>query len=174
MLTHQPFDPLMIGNDALVLQGSPDPAPAISFELVRYRGDCDQQFCVIEPLSRVAIVGRSRNAYQLTSSRDGHAEGPVTTDVIPLLGREALRRATLRKSNSSACLPTRRSRAAIRASLLLDKVCRAGVIVERAAFVLLDPDADQLTGNIETLGQTMQRLAAEVVLDDLPPKLQTM
>lgn len=122
VLTHQPFDPLMIGNDALVLLGSPDPAPAIGFELVRGR---DKQFGVIEPLSRVAIVGRSCDAHQLTASRDGHVEGPVTTDVVPLLGRGALRRAPLRNSNSSACLPTRRSRAAM--PIGNDQVCWIGL-----------------------------------------------
>jgi hypothetical protein len=57
---------------------------------------------------------------------------------------------------------------------MLDKVRRASVIVERAAFVLLDPDADQLARNIVTLGQIMQRLTAEIFLDDLPLELQTM
>lgn len=58
--------------------------------------------------------------------------------------------------------------------VLLDKVCGAGVIVERTTLVFVDPDADQLAGSIVTLGQTMQRLAAEVLRDEMPLELEKM
>jgi hypothetical protein len=47
---------------------------------------------------------------------DGDAIGPVKTDVLALLGRGTLFSAPFRNSISRACLPTRRSIAAIFAS----------------------------------------------------------
>jgi hypothetical protein len=62
------------------------------------------------------LIGRARHSHQPASFGDGEATGPMTTDVVPLLGGGALFRAPFRNSSSRACLPTSRSRAAIRAS----------------------------------------------------------
>jgi hypothetical protein len=64
---------------------------------------------------RLVIVRRAREAHQPTSLRDGEAGGPLTTEVGPLLGRGAFLSAPFGKSSSSACWPTSRSSAAIRA-----------------------------------------------------------
>jgi hypothetical protein len=61
-------------------------------------------------------AGGARDAHQPASLRDGEPAGPAITDVGAFLGDGPLRRAPFRNSNSKACLPTRRSSAAIRAS----------------------------------------------------------
>jgi len=62
------------------------------------------------------VIGRARDPHQPTSRGDGHSRGPVITDVVALLGRAVLRTAPFRNSNSRVRRPTRRSRAAMRAS----------------------------------------------------------
>jgi hypothetical protein len=62
----------------------------------------------------------------------------------------------------------------MRALILLDEVRCMSVIVKCAGIVLLDPDADELTGNIVTLGSPAYSIAAKVFLNDLAPELQTV
>ncbi len=59
-------------------------------------------------------------------------------DVLPLLGQSAVF-PPFRNSNSNACLPTRRSRAAIRASYCRSRFGGLDFVVERARLVLLNP-----------------------------------
>src|SRR3546814_3014030 len=58
--------------------------------------------------------------------------------------------------------------------VVLDHVGRRRVLVERAGLVLLDPDADQVARDVVTLRQTVQRLAGEKLLRDLPLELDAM
>src|SRR3546814_13858414 len=58
--------------------------------------------------------------------------------------------------------------------VVLDHVGRRRVLVERAGLVLLDPDADQVARDVVTLRQTVQRLAGENLLRDLPLELDAM
>ena len=49
-----------------------------------------------------------------------------------------------------------------------------GIVVEGPRFVLLDPDTDQLAGNVMALREPMKRLTPEVLLDDLPLELEAV
>ena len=61
------------------------------------------------------VIGPAGEPHQPASFDDGYAE-PAITDVGALVRRGAFFSAPFRNSSSSACLPTSRSRAAIRAS----------------------------------------------------------
>ncbi len=50
----------------------------------------------------------------------------------------------------------------------------AGVVIEDAGFVFLDPDPDELTRNVMALRQTMQRLATQILVNDLALERHTM
>src|SRR3546814_2123068 len=58
--------------------------------------------------------------------------------------------------------------------VVVEHVGRRRVLVERAGLVLLDPDADQVARDVVTLRQTVQRLAGEKLLRDLPLELDAM
>jgi hypothetical protein len=116
VLTHQPADPLVVGHDPLLAQRRSDAAPAIGLERVANAGYGLHERRVVELGLRSVVVGRACNAHQPTSFGDAEPSGPVITHVGPLLGRSALLEAPFRNSSSRACLPTSRSRAAIRAS----------------------------------------------------------
>ena len=62
------------------------------------------------------VTGGARHPHRSVSLGDGEACGPVTTDMGALPGRRPCRCAPFRNSSSRACLPTKRSRAAMRAS----------------------------------------------------------
>jgi hypothetical protein len=51
--------------------------------------------------------------------------------------------------------------------VFLDQIRSARVIVQRAGLVLFDPDADQVTRKVATLGQPMKRLATQKLPGDL-------
>ena len=91
------------------------PSIAISLKLFADRRDAGDDLGVGLGRRRI-VVGGARQAHQTTSSRDGEPTGPAITDVVALLGRGALLSAPFRNSISSACRPTRRSRAEIFAS----------------------------------------------------------
>ena len=80
------------------------------------------------------------------------------TDVFALFGRGAFLTAPHTSSSSSACLPT--SRPAPRSGLqLLKKIRRGRVFVKGPGLVLLNPDLDQVSTDIVTLGEPVQGLA---------------
>lgn len=49
----------------------------------------------------------------------------------------------------------------------LEEIGRRDILVERTRLILLDPDPDQIAGNIVALRQAVQRLAAKILLADL-------
>jgi len=106
----------VIHDEALVPQGRAQPPIAVRLALV---GDAKHRLHergVVHHARRGVRVGRAREAHQPTSLRDGEADGPLTTEGGPFLGRGACLSAPLRNSSSSVCWPTNRSSAAIRAS----------------------------------------------------------
>ena len=116
MLAHQASDFLVIDDEAAVPQRCLHPAVAIGLETI---GDCRHRLderCVVDAGGRLVVIGRARDPHQPASFGDGDAAGPVTTDVVALLGRGPCFRAPFRNSISRACLPTSRSSAAMRAS----------------------------------------------------------
>src|SRR5690606_38546491 len=116
VFAHQSPDLLVVHDYALLAQRGADAAIPVSLELVANREHCLDNRSIVDRPLRPIIVGRARHPHQPASCRDGDAAGPVTTAVVPLLGGGALFRAPFRDSSSRACLPTSRSRAAIRAS----------------------------------------------------------
>ncbi|MBB4633829.1 hypothetical protein [Sphingosinicella soli] len=96
MVTHQALDPLIIGDHALVAERSLQTAPTLSFERGANRCDSRQQFGIAEPLGQVVVECGPCDAHQPTSSGDRHPAGPVITDVLALIGRDASRRAPLK------------------------------------------------------------------------------
>src|SRR6476646_11269543 len=68
-------------------QRRPHAPVAVSFEgfgNLRHRLD---EFRVADGDRRLVIVGGARNPHQPASLSDGETKGPVTTDVVALLGR---------------------------------------------------------------------------------------
>src|SRR6266536_1878349 len=93
------------------------------------------------------------------------------TDILALLGRRACRDAPFKNSFSSASLPTSRSSAAMRASYSARTPCGSRIAVERPGLILGNPDADQVAADVVPLGEPVERLARQIVLDDLPLEL---
>jgi len=50
-------------------------------------------------------------------------------------------------------------------------ICGGRVAVERTGLVLGKPDADQVAADLMPFGEPVKRLAAQVVLNDLPLEL---
>jgi hypothetical protein len=116
VFAHEALDLLVIDHEALLAKGGLHASPTVAFERVADRAHSLDDGCVIGLHRRRVIVGRARDPHQPASFGDGDAFGPAIADVGPLLAGGAFRRPPFRNSNSSACLPTSRSRAAIRAS----------------------------------------------------------
>jgi hypothetical protein len=116
MFAHQASDFLMIDDKAAVPQRCLHPAVAIGLEAVGDRRHRLDERRVVDADGRLVVIGRARDPHQPTSFCDGDAEGPMMTDVVALLGRGPCFRAPFRNSISSACRPTSRSSAAMRAS----------------------------------------------------------
>src|SRR6516164_9426052 len=116
VLTHQPADLLVIDDHSSMAQLGANASPAVGFKLLADRRDRLNDGGVVLRGSRFAVEGRPGDPHQPASFCDAEARGPATTDVVTLFGRGALFRAPFRNSSSNACLPTRRSSAAIRAS----------------------------------------------------------
>jgi hypothetical protein len=74
--------------------------------------------------------------------------------ILSLLGG-ALFRVPFRDSSSRACLPTSRSKAAIRASYSWIRSEGLRIIVKGAFLILADPNADQLALDIVALCQSV-------------------
>ena len=89
------------------------------------------------------------------------------TDVVALFDRRALLTAPFRNSSSSACLPTSRSSAASPGFVLLKQDQRRPRLRQSAGLVLLNPDPDQVSTDVVTLGEPMQGLAGQELLSDL-------
>ena len=51
---------------------------------------------------------------------------------------------------------------------------RSGVFIERAALKLLDPDPDQVARNVVAFRETVERLARNEFLGDLPFEFDAM
>src|SRR5262249_53738661 len=103
-------------DEALLPKGSADTTVAVGLELLADREHRLHDRGVVGSLLWLVIVGRARNSHQPASFGDREAVGPVMTDVVTFFGRCVFFRAPFRNSSSRACLPTSRSRAAIRAS----------------------------------------------------------
>ena len=98
----------------------------------------------VDKISCGVVIGPAGEPYQPASFDDGYAGGPAITDVGALVRRGAFFSAPFRNSSSSACLPTSRSRAAIRALYCLTRSAATAPLVQRAGLEPLDPDADQI------------------------------
>lgn len=116
MLAHETADLLVIDDHALLPEGGLDPAPAVVFELVADRSHRCDDGGVVGRTDRFVVESGAGHSHQPASLGNADAAGPTIADVVSLLGRGRGRRAPFRNSSSRACLPTRRSSAAIRAS----------------------------------------------------------
>ena len=116
VLAHETAQLLPVHDETLVAQRRPDPPIAVAFELVTDRADGADELVLTERNGGLVVEGRAREAHQLAPSLDGDGVGPVTTEVVALLGRGACFKAPFSSSISSAWRPTIRSRAAILAS----------------------------------------------------------
>jgi hypothetical protein len=112
------------------------------------------------------VEGRAGNPPQPASFCDAEARGPTVTGIVALFGRGAAFTVPFRNSSSNACLPTRRSSAAIRASYW-EQIGSGGILVEVAGLGLLNPDADQVPANVASFGEPVKRLAGQELLSDL-------
>ena len=54
------------------------------------------------------------------------------------------------------------------------EVSRSGVFIERAGLKLLDPDSDQVARNVVAFRETVERLARNEFLGDLPFEFDAM
>lgn len=106
----------MVHPPAPLAQGRQDAAPAVGFERVADRGHGLDEGGVVGGPHRGIVVGGARQTHQPASRGDSEAAGPVITDIGPLRGGGPLRRAPFKDSSSSACRPTSRLSAAMRAS----------------------------------------------------------
>src|SRR2546422_9005087 len=88
-LAHQPPNLLMIDDDALMPEFGADAPITVSLELIADRPYAVDDLGVVEIRGRRVVEGRSGQAHQPTSLRDGETAGPETTDLVSLLGRGA-------------------------------------------------------------------------------------
>src|SRR5512134_587546 len=116
MLAHDAADLLGVDDDPLMPQLGADPPITVTFELLADRRDPRDDLGVVGLDGWGVVESGAWQTHQTASFADGEATGPVITDVVALLARSAFLDAPFRKSISSACRPTRRSRAAIFAS----------------------------------------------------------
>ena len=116
MLSHQASDLLVIYDKPTLAQRRLHASIAVSLKVFGEGRHHPNERGVVETDSRLIVIGLACDPHQAASFGDGDAEGPVTTDVVALLSRGPCFRAPFRYSISSACLPTNRSSAAIRAS----------------------------------------------------------
>ena len=96
-------------------QSRSDTPIAVALELVADRADPDEKVAR-RGRGRSVVESGARQPHQLASPADRDAAGPVTTEVLAPFGRGTCFNAPFSSSISSACRPTRRSRAAILAS----------------------------------------------------------
>src|SRR3546814_6655274 len=78
----------MVDDDALVPERGPHAAVSVGLEGVADGGHGRNDPGVVDRQLRHVVIGRARHAHQPASLGDGHAAGPVMTDVGPLLGSE--------------------------------------------------------------------------------------
>src|SRR5215213_5471750 len=116
VLAHQPMELSAVHHDALMAQSRADTAIAVTLEFIADRPDPDENFTRRGGDGRSIVIGRACQTHQFAPPADGDTTGPVTTEVVALLGRDACFKAPFSISISSACRPTIRSRAAILAS----------------------------------------------------------
>jgi hypothetical protein len=93
-----------------------DAAIAVALEGVGDGADLRDDRPVPELALGFSVEAGTRDAHQFASPPDGEAAGPLVTDVGALFREGPERTAPFKKSISSACRPTSRSSAAIRAS----------------------------------------------------------
>src|SRR5450432_613696 len=115
VFAHEPTDLLMVDDHPSMPKLGANAPPTVEFEFLADRGDRLDDRCVVLR-SGFVVEGRAGDSHQPAAFCDAETRGPTTTDVVALFGRGALFTAPFRNSSSSACLPTRRSSAAIRAS----------------------------------------------------------
>lgn len=116
VFAHQPADLLVVDDQALLTKGGSDTTPPVMFELITDSGHRLDDCCVVGRMLGDFIKGGARKSHHSASLGDIDAPGPVMADILPFFRSGAGRRAPFRNSSSSACFPTKRSSAAIRAS----------------------------------------------------------
>ena len=113
---HQPPDLLAVHEPTPVAQLGADAAIAVAFPGVGDRPHLrDERRIGLRRRGR-GVVARPCDAHQVAPPLDGDAAGPAITDVGALVGEGPQKTPPLTKASSSACLPTSRSSAAMRAS----------------------------------------------------------
>src|SRR6516162_2850304 len=95
-------------------------------------------------------------------------------DVLALFGWRTCRETPFKNSFSSASLPTRRSRAAMRASYSASTSAGRRVAVEPTGLELGDPDLNQIAADPVAPGEGVQWLPTQKFLDDLALELDRM
>src|SRR6516162_5306992 len=95
-------------------------------------------------------------------------------DVLALFGWRTCRETPFKNSFSSASLPTRRSRAAMRASYSASTSAGRRVAVEPTGLELGDPDLNQIAADPVSSGEGVQCLPTQKFLDDLALELDRM
>src|SRR3546814_15859007 len=93
----------MVDDDALVPERGPHAAVSVGLEGVADGGHGRNDPGVVDRQLRHVVIGRARHAHQPASLGDGHAAGPVMTDVGTLIGGAAFLAAPFRNSSSRAC-----------------------------------------------------------------------
>src|SRR5438876_9895574 len=117
MLSHQAHHLFVVDDDSVVDQLSGHTPIAVARPFCADLLDAFDEPSLLDRLAcRLVVVGRPCEPHQPASFTDGEATGPLTTDIVALVGGRASREAPFRNSFSNASLPTRRSSAAMRAS----------------------------------------------------------
>ena len=148
--------------------------PAVAFELVADRRDRFDDRSVVVGAGAGLVVGRASDPHQPASFGDGDARGPTIADVGALFGRGAFFRAPFRNSSSSACLPTSRSSAAIRASYCSTRSAAAASSSNAPVSISLNPNPDQIARQVVALRKAVKRLASQKLLCDLTFELKAV
>ncbi len=107
----------------------------------------------IANVGRLFVVCLARNSHQACIASATRRPEAGNEGRTPASRPECVFRAFLRDSNSSAYLPTRRSRAAIRASFCWSRFGGRNFVVESARLALLNPHADQISTHVVVLRQ---------------------
>ena len=167
VLPHEAAKPFAVYGHALLGGGRPHTSVAVALEFVAHRIDPGEKSSSSRQ-GRDIIEGGARQAHQLAPSADGDAAGPVTTEVVALLGRGACFNAPFSSSISSACRPTSRSRAAILASYSWSKSAACTSSSRAPASNLPTQIRISCREMSCRLRQAVQRLAGNELLGDLP------
>lgn len=116
VLAHEAAHLLVVDHHPLLAKGRSDTAPPIPLERLADPGHRLDDSGVVTSDGLRVIERGTRDVHQPASFCGGQAAGPAMADMGAFRGGGAARGAPFKNSSSRACLPTSRSRAAMRAS----------------------------------------------------------